>query len=38
MDERTSPALGELLDSLTEWLNEFFGKKPLCRDKTQDSG
>jgi hypothetical protein len=30
MDERTSPILGKLLDSLTEWLNEFFGEKTPC--------
>jgi hypothetical protein len=28
-DERTCPILGKLLDPLTEWLNEFFEKKPL---------
>jgi hypothetical protein len=38
MDEQTSPVLGKFLDSLTEWLNEFFGKNPWFRDKTQDNG
>jgi hypothetical protein len=38
MDEETSPILGGLLDPLTEWLNEFFGKNHLFRDKTQDNG
>jgi hypothetical protein len=38
MDEWTSPVLGKFLDSLTEWLNEFFGKNSLFRDKTQGNG
>jgi hypothetical protein len=33
-----SPILIKFLDSLNEWLNEFFRKKPLFRDKTQDNG
>jgi hypothetical protein len=28
MDGQTSPVLGKFIDSLTEWLNEFFEKKP----------
>jgi hypothetical protein len=33
MDDRTSLVLGKLPDSLTEWLNEFFWKKPLVEIK-----
>jgi hypothetical protein len=33
MDDRTRPVLDKLPDSLTEWLNEFFGKKPLVEIK-----
>jgi hypothetical protein len=33
MDEWTNPSLGKFLNSLTKWLNEFFGKNPCFKIK-----